>query len=103
MPLKIYQDCPIERLMRFLKADKIQILIVPEGETFYTISMDYDDFFVSERFDWESELDMGEADIIEKWGGKSEYHTLTASTGTEAEYLSELFSMEYLQKYSKKN
>jgi len=98
MPLNTYRDCTIERLLRFLKADKIQILLIKESNTFYSISMDGDDFFVGERFDPEAEVDMGEADIIEKWGGRDEYHAIIASTGTETEYLSREFTREFNRK-----
>jgi hypothetical protein len=93
MPIKIFKNHSLESILSQLEDDRIQVLIIP-GFKKYMISMDGDDYFVSEGFNSDFDLEMTKKDILDKWQNLKEFHALVVSTGIQLGFLMEKYEKE---------
>ena len=96
MPIKVFRNNSLENLLCQLEDDHIQMLIIPDirNSKTYTISMDGEDYFVSEGFRNDFDLEMTKKDILDKWGTLREFHALVVSTGIQLGFLMEKYEKE---------
>ena len=100
MPIKRYHGLPLKVLLKELEEDRIQMLMIPDGGPhagFYSISMDGEDFIVTEGAGGpDDDFDSHTRKLILKtWDRGLDFDTIEASTGTELGRLMERYEKRY--------
>ena len=97
MPIKIYRNFKLEKLLILLEQDEIQLLLIPDNQVnFYTISMDSDDYIITEGFGEDGSMHEWDREkILKKLGDRKLYQSIVATSGMEMGILMDRYEKKF--------
>jgi hypothetical protein len=100
MPINTYRDFDFEEILDLLEKNKIQVIVVPDEENFYSITSNGDEFYISLYFD-EQHLKINKKILIDlyKDDNRKIYQTLDSSDSSISSLMEKYIKKKLYKKY----